>query len=414
MPGWGVIGERVAGAATVVFVLLAALLAGTSALGAGSHEAALPTSPSSPREERAAALLLRLHDLPLGYHLVGGSPEFPIGGISCGRIDPADPKPKLAQFINRYKPIGCLGLYFRMYEVAGEGPYPLVVGTGAIELDSPEAADAALGASRLLISHATGDELPEEVMTSPIVGDETRLLHWTHGDLFTEAEESTSWLVWRSGNAVAVVFIAGESVSANDRAAIELAQRQQKHLEAPTPYTPAERDDTEVALENPALEVPVHWLGRTFDPGAGLTRLRLADAASTTRHSLVEPRLSLLYTDRLSFDHAETVALKSWTPRQWTARLRKKGLPFEQHCASSHRLALPSGRAVIYAGLDPGWRCRETGPKVYTALIRFPGVVISAETQSVCDRCFGAAEGPYNSFRGMATIARSLEPRAQP
>jgi hypothetical protein len=60
---------------------------------------------------------------------------------------------------------------------------------------------------------------------------------------------------------------AGESTAANDREATRLARVQRAHMKRPTPYPPKERDDIVVPLENPAIELPIYWLGRSFDPG---------------------------------------------------------------------------------------------------------------------------------------------------
>lgn len=386
-------------------------LASTRALDGAS--AAPAATPSAAAPNLAKRLLLRLHDLPLGYLLLDiGSPDsIPLFG--CSRLVPADPRPRLASFLEQYSPRGCMTVYLRIFRVPGGGFAPLLVGSASAELGSVEAAEAGMTTSRELLAHLTGDELPREVPPPVTIGEETRLFHSREGGVFSY-DETTSIVVWRWGGSVGLVVVPGNGRSPNDAAAIELARRQQKHLEAPTPYTPAERDDTEVPLEDPALEVPVYWLGSSFDPGEGFAGLHLAGSSSNTRREAREPRTSLLYADRPSFDPAEVVDLDLWTPAQWKALRKKKRLPFELHCEKTRELDLPSGRAVVYAGIHPGRRCGERGPKVYAAVIRLPGAVIGAETMQICDTCFGAAKGPYNSFKGMATIARGLALRPKP
>jgi hypothetical protein len=400
---------RFVGIVAVAAALLAIAfgLASTRALdGASAAPVATPNL--------AKRLLLRLHDLPLGYLLLDfASPESdPL--VGCARLVPADPRPRLAGFLERYSPRGCMAVYLRLFRVPGGVPAPMFVGTAASELGSVEAAKMGMTTARELIAHLTEDELPPELQPSATIGEETRLFHGRRHGVFFLGGEKNSILVWRWGSSIGLVVTGGSSFAATDSAAIELARRQQRHLEAPTPYTAAERDDTEVALEDPALEVPVYWLGRTFTPGNGLARLRLAEAFSSTRQDPREPRVSLLYTDRLSFDHAETVELDAWTPRQWKARLRKKGLPFELHCEKARELDLPSGHAVVYTGLHPGRRCDERAPKIHAAAVHLPGAVVTMETGEICDICVGAADGPYNSFKGMAAIARGLALRPKP
>jgi hypothetical protein len=407
-------GRRGVGGLVLVAAAVLALALGLASSRALDGANASPKAESSaPAPNLSKRLLLRLHDLPSGYRVLDfGSPEQSMPFFGCAPLEPADPKPRLASFLKRYSPAGCLAVYYRLFRVPGAGPAPLFVGSAAADLGTVEAAEAAMTTSRELLSHLTSDEMPKEVQPPETIGEATRLFHWPDGRIFFSEDEKNSILVWRWGSSIGLVLVGGSDIAASDRAAVELARRQQKHLEAPTPYTPAERDDTGVALEDPALQVPVYWLGKTFAPGRGLARLRLADTGSTTRPDPRDPRVSLLYTDRLSFDHAETVELDLWTPRQWKALRANEGLPFEMHCEEGRAVDLPRGRAIVYAGLHPGWRCRQRGPKVHAAVIHLPGVVITAETKEICDTCFGGvSDGPYNSFRGMAIIARGLTPR---
>ncbi|HEV2858612.1 MAG TPA: hypothetical protein VGW80_09450 [Solirubrobacterales bacterium] len=394
-------------------IVLTAALFGSGVVFAESGEPAEPTAPSSPQQEREAGMLLRLHDLPRGYHVFDGSPESSLGGVRCGAVEPADPLPKLARFISRYKPEGCLALYLRMYEVPGEGPAPFVVGTAAAELESAEAADAGLAASRLLISHATSDELPEEVKPPATVGEETRLFRWSHAQLFAEDEESTSWLVWRSGTAIAVIFVAGQVPAANDRIAVELAQRQQKRIEAAASYLPAELDDTEVGLENPAIEFPVYWLGRRFEPKRRLAPLRLVDTFSSPSKRGRFPDATLLYEDHPAADRSEAIYVNLYSLRHWKwQKAVGQELPDTLRCGKKRRLKLPGGRAVISNGFER-WETRRRGcphrmPTAYTARIHLPGAVVNLERIVACESCRETAAGDYASFEGMAAIARGL------
>jgi hypothetical protein len=407
--------RRLVVAAVAVVSIALTLVSSQSLDGRNSSAAA-----SSPAEFAVPSqgLVLRLHDLPTGYGATSGSAEFPLPGLGCAPIEPADPRPRLAAFLRRYSPVGCLALYFRLYRVPEVGPTPLAVGTGALDVGSVEGAEEGLAISRELLSHLLGDELPQEVPAPETVGDATRLFHWEPQRLFSSKESPSSFLVWRSGGVVASIFIAGARAAANDRAALHFARIQQAHIETPTPYTPDEADNTVVPLEDPALRLPIYWLGRTFEAGHGLRPLRLYETGSLPRGApgaRTTPRATLRYLDRLHVEDAEGVEIDIWTPRQWEAHGPHWPPPFFLRCKQTRRLNLPRGHAVLYRGVEPGWSCRDRQRKVeHMAVVHFPGVVLTAETDRICATCFGEEPGPYNSFAGMATIARGLELRLRP
>jgi hypothetical protein len=359
-------------------------------------------------------MLLRLHDLPRGY--IGNLVSAETGPLDqCDYLHPAEPQPTLAAFVDRYSPKGCFGIYARLYRVPGSRPAPPVVGTGALDAGSVEAAEAGLSVAPELIGHITEDLVPEEVPPTETIGDATRLLHWKKvPGLFRSGYSSGSFLAWRSGSVLATVFVDGFRLAADDRVAAELAHVQQSRIEHPTPYTAAERDDTEVPLENPALEVPVYWLGRHFAPVHGLPSLRLLGAGSVTRPSPGTPRVSLLYSDHRDLNHAETVYLNLWSPRQWKQLERKRGkLPASLRCATATRLKLSRGHALIYRGFEgTGGPCPTRRKGSYTARVYLGRVVITAETGSICAVCFGAGTGPYDSLAGMKALVKGLAPRS--
>jgi hypothetical protein len=292
-----------------------------------------------------------------------------------------------------------------------------VVGTGALDAGSVEAAEAGLAVAPELISHLTEDLVPEEVAPTEIVGDATRLLHWKKvPSLFKPGSSSGSFLAWRSGSVLATVFVDGFRLAADDRVATELAHIEQSRIEHPTPYTAAERDDTEVPLEDPALEVPVYWLGRHFAPEHGLPSLRLLNTESATSSSPRVPRASLLYSDRRNLNHAEAVSINLWSPKQWRRLAASPGrLPGSLRCATPTRLKLPRGHALIYRGFEGtrgGCPARRRGS--FTARVYLGDVVATAETMSICAVCFGAGTGAYDSLAGMKAIVKGLAPRLQP
>jgi hypothetical protein len=273
--------------------------------------------------------------------------------------------------------------------------------------------EAAIRGHALLVKNVETDFEGEDRGTVSIPeGPPVRLLRYDDAPVGEGAPGTT--LFWRHGKLLAAISVGGLEPDENDRAALHFAQIQQQRMEAPTPYTAAERDDTEVGLENPELQIPIYWLGSSFAPGFGFSHLRLAQSFSIATPSPADPSAALLYADHLSLDHAETIELKLWKPQHWELTLELNGLPFAQHCSKLRRLDLPGGRAIIYSGLHPGWRCGEKGPRGYAAVIHFPGVVVTVERDDTCEDCSHRLVGPYRSVEGMATIARSLVLRPQP
>jgi hypothetical protein len=68
----------------------------------------------------------------------------------------------------------------------------------------------------------------------------------------------------RDGAFLVSLLVAGGATSINEKVVARLAALQQKHVESPTSYTEAERDDSQVPLEDPRLKLPIYWIGTTF------------------------------------------------------------------------------------------------------------------------------------------------------
>jgi hypothetical protein len=267
--------------------------------------------------------------------------------------------------------------------------------------------------SRELLSHLLGDELPQEAPLPETVGDASRLYHWDHSDLFETGETPSSFLVWRSGDAVAAIFVSGKDTTANDRAAVELARIQQGRIEAPTPYAPAEQDSTEVALENPGLQVPVYWLGRSFAPGGDFPAMKLVDTSSSTGPAGV--RAGLFYEVHPDAPRSEGLFVDLWSAKQWRSQTRGRPFPSSLRCPSVHKAGRIRAGTAILRGFEPyDRRCRDRRRRAWALRVRFGRVVATAETVDLCATCAQAGTGPYDSFKGMAAIARGLELRSPP
>jgi hypothetical protein len=359
------------------------------------------------REDPAEWLLLRLHDLPPGFAQFGGFVEGGNRKFICEPLQPAEPAAKVASFIDRFSPKGCFGLYVREYRVPGVAS-PSLAGTGAMDTGSAAAAAAGYAVAPQLLDDLTEDEA-KKLPAPETVGEATQLFHWQDvPGLYEEEDQRGSFVVWRSGDVVAAAFAAAGSLATSDRVAFDLARRQQAHIENPTPYTAAERDDTEVALDNPELDFPVYWLGRTFSPGHGLRRAQLVEAGARGGGRRIAQKLHLGYTRNIYLD--------AWTKDGWNAG-GDEMLRWDWRCTESRELQLENGgRATIYASYERNVRkCPDRPPRQYSALVHVGDMAIVVG-RLVCARCLGntPARGEYNSFKGMKAIVRGLQLRPKP
>ncbi|HET7486075.1 MAG TPA: hypothetical protein VFJ64_11970 [Solirubrobacterales bacterium] len=367
--------------------------------------AADPRSPEDPAEQ----LVLRLHDLPHGYFPFG--PEGSDFEFICEPLDPPEPQPALAQFIRRYSPQGCMGVYLRLYRVPDLVSSSEMVGTAALDADSIQAAEAGLAVAPEILSHFTEDEIPKEATPTAAVGDATRLFHWLNISSFlNRSRRRGSLLAWRSGDVLGVVFATAGSLETSDRIAEELARRQQAHIEAPTPYTRAERDASELGLDDPALKLPVYWFGRTFRPGHALpvAHLEWGGGAPYFGGGLTGAKLKLQYSKALS--------LSSWTKRGWRRFLASPDGReiFAERCLTSTDVAISSGRATIYTAHVAGFRpCAARSPRRFFAVVHVGGIVVGVRL-SICRNCSKPARGSYNSLAGMKAAVRGLQLRPAP
>lgn len=360
----------------------------------------------------AVERLLRRQDLGPGYFFLRLPNEGqPSPQITCDRLHPADEQPKLSAFLDRYPVSGCFALYARLFDAGDGRPVPHLIGTGATDAGSSKGAAALLRVASLTISHGFENELPKEVPASERVGDETRVFRVESLQFFEEEEFEASIVAWRSGSSVGAVYAGGGAPRANDLEAIAFARLQQQHLEHPTPYTRAERDDTEAGLEDPSIAVPIYWLGHDFKPGSPLPPAKLegAIAPNSLFKGLPGEKLEIYYEGGLD--------LGTWTAAGWqkfsTTRKARQltGLP----CTKTAQVQLGGGSATIYAApRRRSKRCASNPPVHYFAVAQIDGLAIAVNLES-CPRCNSAAGGSaYNSMAGMKAVLRSLALRPQP
>jgi hypothetical protein len=364
-----------------------ALLAAPAANGAAGPSGKLIAS--------AEETVLRLHDLPPGYQVGGES--------GCEAVEPTGiPKlHALDEWTAKSRPAACDFEYDRHFQVPGSQPAPPFIDADVIAARSAE--DAAVGIQTLrgLIGRMTRFQPHGTVSIFP--GGPTASL-FRH----QEGEGYESSLLWQYGRLIAAVEVSETSLQGSDEAALYYAQAQQRRLESPSPYTEAERDDSEVELDDPNLRLPVYWLGSTFEPGNGFSPAKLWTATAIEKGGLPGVKLELRY---------DGFNLETWTEQSWKrfqeSFFRKINHP---RCTRTIAFEWEQGHAVLSAGyrrrtFEGG--CPDFPPTRYWAAAHIGGVVVGVN-QTTC-RCLSPGFGPYSeSLRGMKALLRSLVLRPKP
>jgi len=367
---------------------------------------------ANPKWKQAAVQrLLRLHDLEPGYSFFiapnEGSEDLP-PKIFCSRVEPADQQRKLEAFLDAHPISGCFTGYVRFFPV-GESQAGQFIGSGVAATPTPTVAMAGLAVAPQLLSHMFNDELPEEISAPQTIGDETRLFHIPDFPIFLEEGSPSTLVAWRSGSILAAVFVQGGDDEANDREALALAQSQQRRIEAPTPYLRSERYDREAGFANPAIKVPIYWLGRALRPPGSLPPLHLAGALSAGGF------FEGLPGQRLGVYYSHDVELATWTAAGWDkfAATRRGSQMIEWRCTKTKRVPLEEGRATVYAAYDRDYKtCPKSAPTRHFAIAEVSGAVIAVNLRPACVKCLGAYRNdPYNSAAGVMAILRGLERR---
>lgn len=364
---------------------------------------ALPVAPAGSQPgpnlvPGAEESILRLHDLAPGYEMFG----------SCGRWTAAkrrhDP---LARWIRKNHPGGCTYEYVRRFRVPGLGPAPAVV--LASTTNTPSEAAAARGLKlRLQETFPVGGVRAAGTVVIP--GGPTARLFRIQDVVVGEGSRLGSLVLWRHGKVIAGVEAGGGRPAANDRHALHFAQIQQGRLEAPSPYLDSEMDDDEVPLDDPALKLPIYWLGSTFQPGSSLPATGFYGADVFTGPEEAPPGQKL----RIDYDQ---FGLSAWTRRSWKKFQRSiPGLTnLKDPCAKRTEVELEGGRAVVYAGYrDLSGYCPDRPPESYWA-VAFIGRMVIGVDLTLCSECFERGfGGPYESLDGMTAIVRGLVLRPKP
>ncbi|HET7455798.1 MAG TPA: hypothetical protein VFJ76_09765 [Solirubrobacterales bacterium] len=401
---------------TVALAAVLALALGVALLGGSASDAAGGYRP--PKVDQTE-MVLQLSDLPPGFgngYLGEGRGD---DGLLCEAFsEPSAQHGGMVEFVRRYRPKGCIAAYDRRYEIPGEQPAAPVIFSGVLALGSDAAAEEAWRLVPTMLGRALIGGPPRKVATSLQVGARTQLFHTTRAwfPYLLRGKHKSSLLAWRSGNTIAAVVALGGSFATNDRVVAELAPRQQAHVLEPTPYTAAERSDAEVGLDDPAIDIPVYWLGPVFEPGDGLPANRLYESAFAGK-PIPEERsggyaegpyapLEVLY---------ERIRLATWTPQNWKVFSGSKTAKAitSWKCTKTRTVTIPSGSATIFGGYKKDYaRCPRKAPQAFTAWVDLPGVKIAVNPPPAPD--FIETVNPYGSFEGMEAIVGALVERPKP
>ena len=356
--------------------------------------AALAGSAAGAVEPAQIGMLVRFHELPGGY-TIGDE------GVGCGIIDPEGTEPPLSEFLGRRLPRLCEATYERRFVVVGDDPAPPRVDSAVVDLRTVAAARAAEKLLPELVARLTGNGVSKEARTTVAIGADTRLFH---GSALVEGRgRPASLIAWRQGRLLGTTLVAGESRAANDREAARLARVQRAHMQRPTPYPAKERDDLLVPLENPAIKLPIYWLGRSFDPGGGGDPLPLTEAYGPLLEGEAPEGTKL----ELWYDHG-AFHLGTWTPASWSTYVAGKlgHVLLAWHCTKKTSLAVPEGTATIYVGYDKNYgACPRRSPDVFAAVVERGGVVLGIGLPG-CYTCLGA--GPDRAEMEAAVAALKL------
>lgn len=376
------------------FALLGlAFLLGLGVYSGISAGAGAPEGPS-------LGTLVRLHDLQPGY-VVGE------GKVGCGGFETEGAEPPLAEFVVTYRPRGCEAEYNRLYRVPGPKPNPGVVNSFVVDARSAAGVAAAERVAPELLARLTGNIEPQEVPPTAAIGTGTRLFHTRYANILGRNGRGSIFL-WRYGNLLGATLAGGGAYAATDAIAARLARLQLSRMEKPVRYTEAQRDDLLVPLDNPAIKLPLYWLGRNFHPGGGHAPMPLTFAHGPLAEGQAPPgtRIELWYG-------GGAIRIGTWTRAGWNRYTQTKlgRILLTWNCTQT--TALPSsagkGSAVVYRGYAKDFDdCPDRPPRVFAAVIHIGRVVLGVNLPP----CYSCLESIV-SGEVLAGVARDLRLRPQ-
>jgi hypothetical protein len=366
------------------------------------------TEPSGELVAGGEETVLRLHDLPPGYQIGDDSGCGPLGPLGEGESSRSRFAKRYMAWIFKYWPEGCDLEYEQIFEVPGLGPAPPLVKAGTVNTPSEAAAGSGFGLYVTLVNHYREGRYRKTVSIPPS-GVEAALYRSNNELVAGLIHRRATILFWRHGNLLATVEAAGQDPRSNDLAALHFAQIQEERLEHPSPYPEAERDDTEVWLDNPGLKFPIYWVGNPFQAGGG-PPVALEEAFAG---SAGPPGQKFELDYELVGENGFTIG--GWTRRSWR-RFQRSGVGKANRtvrCTRKTEVELERGRAVIYGGERAG-ACPRRGPHRYYAIAHIGRMVIGIDLGNCLSCRPGSGVGAYSNLRGMKALVRALRVRPQP
>jgi len=365
--------------------LLILLAACALAIGAGASTALAASAPGD--------LTLRLTDLDPGFSLFFG---------------PCETEPALAE-TTRFENRNCVIEFTRFWTAPGAQPGPVQIYSAAAVFANARRAAAALAYPRYTASEAFGPDREdyEVVAPAPAIGDEAVLLRVDDGSVA---------VIWRSG-AVLAALLADNGFRSRARvdlqAALALAAKQQARIAAPTPLQPSENDDSQVALDDPGLDLPVYWLDRVLPRHGQLPPLRLLGSLPSAFVGSGDDLGPALTYGRpgaqagVVFFLARPPLLRRPAMRRELRHMRRNPCSIIRHLTLSDRRATIFQRSPRCPKLD----VRKTPDALAdtTAVVVLPGVVALIYADD-CVSCHGPVSR-YESIAGMRRIVRALRLR---
>jgi hypothetical protein len=299
--------------------------------------AATACGASSPgRATDPAELTLQSSDLPSVYQRGDDS--------GCGGMGTENAPQRLRALVIAEHPQACVLQYERAY-----GTEPPLVESAALVFPDADAASDGLAIANELLPYIMG-EFPRSatrVAAPAQVGDETLMLAPAGVTVEGISGRPGRAIVWRSGNVVAALLVAGIPNDLAAARATALARRQQERIEHPEPVKTT--NDGQVPLDNPKLAVPVYWLGSTFAP-RGLPAVDFYAGGPTGPGGGPGTVLKIDYDSK---NFKAGLHLDTWTPAGWK-RFRRTPLGrgiWSSPCATVH---LRDRTATIYGNCTSG------------------------------------------------------------
>jgi hypothetical protein len=332
---------------------------------------------------------------------------------ACGPFLPEGASQEFTDFVADADPVGCDVEINYIWGGAGTTVVPRGVHSGAVVFDDEADARRGLELRDELISFITG-ESPRAFEELRDFGHEA--VRFRNGGFDVPPGAG---VIWRNGNMLAVVFAGGSGLTAEKApdVALELALKQQLRIEDPTRPPRDAVDDPELPLEDPALDAPVYWLGRVFDPGGDLPPLTFS-TAHTHGGSGGEPS----FTAEIDYaaDSRKTSGIKLMVFRPDAFEMFERTIigrfVRDTPCAKATKVRVRGGYAVVWGGFAKPTRppCPARPYDRYFAHAFLRGAVVTVNHPLCYYPCRAKPQGtadPYNTPRGLTAVARGLSRR---